>query len=76
MSIKIAFEKETHLSRSRPQTFAELRKLAVEQYKLLPATVHYFYVDEDGDRVSVCSDEDLKILYDTVPKGKTPKITI
>jgi hypothetical protein len=76
MSIKLTFEKETHLCRQRPQTFVELCKLATEQYKTLSAVAYFYYIDEEGDRISIYSDEDLISLYDSVPQGKTPKIVV
>jgi hypothetical protein len=76
MSLKLSFEKETHLSRQRPQTFAELRKLVDEQFKALPPHLQFFYYDEDSDKISVSSDDDLKTLYESIASGRIPKIFI
>ena len=75
MSFKLTLKNETHLVRNRPSSFKELEAVARESYKLSSVSLSFYYIDEDGDRITISGDADLQTVYESY-KEKSPKICV
>jgi len=75
MIIKIAFEKQIHLYRGEMQ-LGRLQKHCSHVFKSLPKSYEFYYLDNEGDQISLNSQEDLDILFETEQHASFKKIYI
>ncbi|CAK83759.1 unnamed protein product (macronuclear) [Paramecium tetraurelia] len=75
MIIKLVYNKEIHLFKLENPAIVEIKNHIQKLHPQLNQNYSLFYKDDDGDLISISSDEDLKVLMESV-KNQTVKITI
>ncbi|CAD8113241.1 unnamed protein product [Paramecium sonneborni] len=75
MIIKVVYKKEIHLLKLENPVLEQIKKDIQKLYPQINKSYCLFYKDEEGDQISISSDEDLKVLIESV-KNQTIKITI
>lgn len=62
MIVKIAFEKQIHLYRGEMQ-LRKLKNHCENVFKVLPKCFEFYYFDNEGDRITVNTQQDLDIIF-------------
>lgn len=74
-SIKLVFNNETK-KLSFPKDYESLESYVNKAYKDLPQNFKFFYVDADGDTISVTNDDDLISFKESSDKPEAAKLVI
>ncbi|CAD8117120.1 unnamed protein product [Paramecium sonneborni] len=75
MIIKLVYNKEIHLFKLENPVLEQIKNHIIKLHPQINQNYNLFYKDDDGDSISISSDEDLKVLMESV-KNQTVKITI
>ncbi|CAD8097027.1 unnamed protein product [Paramecium primaurelia] len=75
MIIKLVYNKEIHLFKLENPVILEIKNHIQKLHPQINQNYSLFYRDDEGDLISISSDEDLKVLMESV-KNQTVKITI
>ncbi len=75
MLFKVAFDKEIHIIKSQTtMTLQDLKLQVPKVFKQHPERFYFTYLDEDGDEITLATEDDFKILLSA--KLKSVKIII
>ncbi len=70
MIFKAVFRKKIHLLNLKGQeTIEELKKTVSSLFKLAPEHFEMFYIDEEGDQITLYDQQDFAILMFNSPKS-------
>ncbi|CAD8131254.1 unnamed protein product [Paramecium sonneborni] len=72
---KTSYNKEIHLFKIENPVLEQIKNHIQKLHPQIKQNYSSIYKDDDGDLISISSDEDLKVLMESV-KNQTVKITI